>query len=233
MISNFYVAAYEAGVLNAPVAVWASEIENPLHLKKDTLHKIEKVEIATVPGAFQLLNVLNDAECETIILASEAMQYSKDSSISLPRSVRHNDNLVWIIDDDTHDCIWQRCVSFIPQALSLNKRFRFYRYKKGNYFEKHTDGAWPGSAINNKKVIHNFYHDRFSKMTFLIFLSDDFEGGKTQFLVNGDAINITTPKGAVLCFPHGIDPRHCVHSSAPIIEGIKYIIRSDILFSIG
>ena len=93
------------------------------------------------------------------------------------------------------------------------------------------------------KNIHNAYPDRWSQMTFLILLSEDFKGGETQFWVNKHdkalpaknaqdtkLVNVRTPAGSVLCFPHGMHPLHCLHSSAPIDEGIKYIIRTDLLF---
>lgn len=51
----------------------------------------------------------------------------------------------------------------------------------------------------------------------------------------GDKINnvdIRTPAGSVLCFPHGMHPLHCIHSSMPITEGVKYIIRTDVLFEL-
>jgi hypothetical protein len=43
-------------------------------------------------------------------------------------------------------------------------------------------------------------------------------------------VDIRTPAGSVLCFPHGMHPLHRVHSSVPISRGTKYIIRSDVLF---
>jgi hypothetical protein len=67
-------------------------------------------------------------------------------------------------------------------------------------------------------------------MTFLILLSEDFDGGATRFRVNHNDIDIRTPAGSVLCFPHGMHPLHKVHSSVPITRGTKYIIRSDVLF---
>jgi hypothetical protein len=45
-------------------------------------------------------------------------------------------------------------------------------------------------------------------------------------------IDIRTPTGSILCFPHGMHPLHCVHSSVPITNGTKYIIRSDVLFKL-
>ena len=93
------------------------------------------------------------------------------------------------------------------------------------------------------RLIADSFPDRFSQMTFLILLSDDFEGGETRFLVDADdptkparrsdnvrEIDVRTPAGGVLCFPHGHHPLHCLHSSAEITSGTKYIIRTDLLF---
>jgi hypothetical protein len=45
-------------------------------------------------------------------------------------------------------------------------------------------------------------------------------------------VDIRTPLGAALCFPHGMHPLHCLHSSQAIQSGVKYIIRSDVLFEL-
>ena len=100
----------------------------------------------------------------------------EDAPVSLPRSVRHNDNVTWVVDDLIHDVIWERCKDFIydkdnifygKKALGLNKRFRFYKYKEGDFFKFHTDGSWPGSKVVNKEFFTDFYEDRYSQMTFL------------------------------------------------------------------
>ncbi len=96
-----------------------------------------------------------------------------------------------------------------------------------------------------RQLITDAYPDRFSQMTFLLFLSDDFEGGDTQFWVNesdssrparnqdeAEWVQVRTPVGGVLCFPHGLHPLHCLHSSEEIVSGVKYIIRTDMLFEL-
>ncbi len=231
---DFYVVAREWGAENPSIPTWANETLNPLDLEEKSLEKITRVEVEGVPGAFQLLNVLSAQECQSFVQTCEEVGFVPDAAVSLPRSVRHNDSLTWVVDDGTHDIIWERCEGFVPKALGVNKRFRFYKYDEGDYFSLHTDGAWPGSSVENKNLITDFYRDRFSQMTFLLFLSDDFEGGATEFLVDKKSrkfVSVRTPKGGVLCFPHGMNPMHCLHSSQEIISGIKYIIRSDILYA--
>ncbi|WP_439133420.1 oxidoreductase [Pseudomaricurvus sp.] len=253
--SDFYVVAYEAGAENPSLPTWGNNSVNPTDLSEDhPTHSIERHSVDDVPGAYQLLNVLSEAECERLSSLTETLGYLPDAAVSLPRNIRHNDNVVWITDEKTDTLIWQRIATLANQdldifnnkkALGLNARFRFYRYRSGDYFKPHSDGAWPGSRIINGELVANAYPDRFSYMTVLLFLNDDFDGGATRFLVKannpkqparqGDpikTIDVRTPAGGILCFPHGMHPMHCVHSSEPIREGTKYIIRTDMLFEL-
>ncbi|MCO1335488.1 oxidoreductase [Microbulbifer sp. OS29] len=248
---DFYVIAREPGAEHPALPTWATHSRNPVALAEQSPRLVSRRNIASVPGAFQLLNVFSQEECQRLIDISEAVGYLPDAAVSLPREVRHNDNLTWVVDEVTERLIWQRCQGLMQDpngyfggrpAVGINQRFRFYRYSEGDFFQFHTDGAWPGSKVIDNKLITNGYPDRYSEMTFLILLNDDFDGGATCFRVNADDplkqpnqgsltdIDIRTPAGAVLCFPHGMHPLHRIHSSTPITRGSKYIIRTDILF---
>jgi predicted 2-oxoglutarate/Fe(II)-dependent dioxygenase YbiX len=253
-MDDFYVVAHEPGAEHPALPSWANTSENPLGLGNASPRPVRRVEVPEVPGAYQLLDVLSIEECQSLIEASEAMGYLPDAAVSLPRYIRHNDNLVWVVDEQTERNIWQRVVDRVQEdsaryggskALGLNARFRFYRYGSGDYFKPHSDGAWPGSRVIDENLVTNAYADRYSRATFLIFLTENYVGGATRFLVNasnpdlparrGDSIkevDVRTPAGGVLCFPHGDHPQHCIHSSEPIEEGIKYIIRTDTLYSV-
>lgn len=251
---DYFVAAYEAGAEHPALPTWANNKTNIAQLSEKHHRIITKKSVAQVPGAFQLLNVFTKDECERLITLSESMGYLADAAVSLPRDVRHNDSLTWVVDQQTDAIMWDRIKHLMIDeqgifngklALGLNARFRFYRYNKGDYFKPHSDGSWPGSRVINDQLIADAYGDRYSQMTFLILLSEDFEGGATRFLVNADdasqparsghnvkQVDIRTPAGSVLCFPHGMHPLHCIHSSEPIYSGVKYIIRSDVLFEL-
>ena len=253
--SEFYVVAREMGAENPSLPTWGNHDLNPVNLREDyPSESIVRQAVEQVPGAYQLLNVLSADECARLRALTETLGYLPDAAVSLPRSVRHNDNVVWITDEKTDSLIWQRVAALANQhlqifdhkkALGLNARFRFYRYGVGDFFKPHSDGAWPGSRIINGELLADAYPDRYSQMSFLIFLNEDFEGGATRFLVNGDnpaqparqgrpvkAVDVRTPAGGVLCFPHGMHPLHCIHSSEPIERGVKYIIRTDMLFEL-
>jgi len=252
--SDFYIVEREAGAENPAIPTWACCTDNPSALETDFTGTVERRDIDSVPGGFQLLNVLSAAECKRLVGLTESLGYLEDAAVSLPRSIRHNDSLTWVVDDETNAIIWQRCQSQMQDAhefntdkaaLGINSRFRFYRYGRGDYFAAHTDGSWPGSRVIDRKLINNAYQDRWSQLTFLLFLSEDYAGGVTQFYVSNtdparpardadaaDIIDVRTPLGAALCFPHGMHPLHCMHSSQEITAGTKYIIRSDILFAL-
>lgn len=252
--TDVFVVAYEPGAEHPALPTWANNKANLAALSPVTSNAITKQPLSQVPGAFQLLNVFSSEECTRLIQASESMGYLADAAVSLPRDVRHNDSLTWVVDKQTDSIIWNRVKHLMTDdeaifnnkpAVGINARFRFYRYSKGDYFKPHSDGSWPGSRVINNKLIADSYGDRYSQMTFLILLSDDFDGGATRFLVNandasqparrGDQVaevDIRTPAGGILCFPHGMHPLHCIHSSEPIYRGVKYIIRSDVLFEL-
>lgn len=254
---NFYVVAEEPGAEHPALPTWASHQDNPaqLALNPGQEHgEIKRVDIPGVPGAFQILNVLSAEECQRLIELTESLGYLEDAAVSLPRDVRHNDNVVWVVDEQTDGILWQRSREFMTdpnnifqgkKPVGINARFRFYRYQEGDYFKPHIDGDWPGSRVIDNELIADAYPDRWSKMTYLVLLSDDFDGGATQFWVNkndptkpafsakeANMTDIRTPAGSVLCFPHGRHPMHCLHSSEQITRGVKYIIRTDVLFEV-
>lgn len=257
MKENFFVIAREPGAQNPAIPTWAAKCDNAFGLDMTDAQQrlpIVRREINEVPGAYQLLNLFSEQECQQLLNTSEALGYLKDAAVSLPREVRHNDNITIVVDDVTERLIWQRIETLAQKSLAIfegkkplgiNTRFRFYRYHEGDYFKFHIDGDWPGSKVVGDELITNAYSDRYSKMTFLILLNQDFEGGETQFLVNADNpgeparrgdrqvhVDVRTPAGSVLLFPHGRHPLHCFHSSVPITKGVKYIIRTDMLFEL-
>lgn len=52
----------------------------------------------------------------------------------------------------------------------------------GNVYRPHIDGAWPGSGLDDEgRYVFDAYGDRWSRLTFLVYLNDDFEGGHTTY----------------------------------------------------
>lgn len=73
-------------------------------------------------------------------------------------------------------------------------------------------------------TIHYQWHsdrieERPSELSYIIYLNDEFEGGKTCFF--NDKLGVTPRKGSVLCFP--VDDYH-IHKSMKITSGTKQIL---------
>jgi hypothetical protein len=241
---DLYVIARQPGAENPAIPTWASRTANPAKLADTAPAAVTRHEVGGVPGAFQLLDVLAADECARLVELTESIGYLEDAAVSLPRSIRHNHSTTWVADDVTIESLWRRCRAMIhrsddfdgKQALGLNARLRFYRYGVGDYFAAHTDGSWPGSRVVDGVLVDNAYDDRWSQLSILLFLGEDFKGGATRFYVEGErssaSVDVRTPRGGALCFPHGVHPLHCVHASETITSGVKYIIRSDVLFEL-
>ncbi|WP_458524686.1 oxidoreductase [Onishia taeanensis] len=249
MSLTFHAVSHERGFHPDPLPIWSDNGEVDDFFDNAAVPTVTRQEVKDVPGAFQLLNVLTPQEADSFVKTVEAMGFQEDAPVSLPRSVRHNHNVNWIVSEAIDKVIWSRAAPLVSeriegeQAKGINARFRVYRYEAGDFFKPHTDGAWPGSRVINGQVVMDAYPGLMSQFTFLIFLSDGYTGGRTEFLVSRTdpgkpaqsredikTVSVATPKGAVLCFPHGAHPQHCVHAGEPITDGAKYIIRSDILF---
>ena len=85
--------------------------------------------------------------------------------------------------------------------------------------------------------MYDYFGDRWSKLTFLVYLNDDFAGGGTAFYTPSskvgtiDAHTVEPRQGSVLVFPHGL-AASLVHEGCFCERGVKYIIRTDALYSI-
>ena len=169
---------------------------------------------------FVLENVLTQEECKMLINNSEKVGYEEatvftGSEHKLIKGIRNN---LRVIIDDTElvEKIWLKVSCFFQneihdhKAYGLNERFRFYKYEIGQRFNKHKDGAYVRNE-NDK----SFY-------TFMIYLNDDFEGGSTDF---ENEISIQPKTGNALVFLHPLR-----HIGTRVTKGVKYAIRSDVMY---
>ena len=249
MTDTFYIVQHEPGFEPEPLPVWSDREGQVNPFEDRDLSGIRRVDIPEVPGAFQMLDILSSTEADRFVAIAESLGFHEDAPVSLPHSVRHNQNLNWVVSEAIDGVFWERSRHLLTkrvngeQVRGINARFRFYRYGVGDFFKPHSDGAWPSSQVVDGQLVADAHPGLLSQYSYLIFLSDGYEGGRTEFLVSRsdptrpaarqddvETVQVRTPKGAVLCFPHGHHPLHCVHSSEPIQSGLKYIIRTDILY---
>ncbi|UPR01836.1 Fe2OG dioxygenase domain-containing protein [Chloropicon primus] len=220
----------------------------------------KRVEVPNLPGAFVLVDVLTSGECDQIIAAAESSPHGyipDESATSAPAPkgfAPRATNFVWLSDEIT-DRIFKRVGPLLPQAMGkggqhelrgINSRLRLYRYSPGAIYRPHVDGAWPGSGSrtckddegNDREVYcYDFFKDRWSRLTFLVYLNEEFEGGCTTFYTPApeegrlEAYSVSPRTGSVLVFPHGGDSGSLVHEGSNVTRGAKYVIRTDVLYS--
>ena len=73
-----------------------------------------------------------------------------------------------------------------------------------------------------------------SRLTFLIYLNDDFDGGHTTFLIPAaeeegvlNAFPVSPVRGGVLVFPHGTCAAP-LHEGSPVLSRCKYVVRTEV-----
>ena len=117
-----------------------------------------------------------------------------------------------------------------------------YRYDINDISNKNgmqfVDGkvASDQDAANTKAESHISSQARpqLSRLTFLMYLNDDFEGGNTTFFIPSkeqegvlNAFPVKPSRGCVLVFPHGTCAAP-LHEGSPVLKGCKYVIRTEV-----
>ncbi len=143
-----------------------------------------------------------------------------------PADYRNNDRLV-LDDPALADRMFAKLRAVVPQRwdeagrwrlAGFNPRFRFCRYRGGQHFTVHRDGAWSEGGR------------RRSWLTVMLYLNDaaGFEGGQTRFYGSQHGTleaSIPPREGQAIIFDHRL-----WHDGAPVTRGSKYVMRTDVMF---
>lgn len=199
-------------------------------------------------------NFFTQFECQHHIDRCEAIGFSEidEKGSTLYATRRHGRSSS--LQPDLAGDIFQRLVPLIPDEMDGMKvshctsNIRFYRYTAGQSFGCHIDESNPDPDLAGG----------LTKLTVLVYLSGGKkdkgkEKGKTMTatrpLVGGETIfyNEMTTKvggkkksiqtetarvapqcGTLLVHSHG--DRCLTHEASPVVEGIKYVLRTDVVY---
>ena len=162
---------------------------------------------------------LTPGECDELVALSENIGYD-EAEVSFPsgptmmKGLRNNYRLLYK-DDQLAQRLWEKLQPYVPKeienahATGLNEQFRFYRYENAQRFKRHIDGRFKRNEQEESRV------------TFMIYLNNGFEGGETAF----DTVTIMPKTGTALCFVHELK-----HEGCPVLSGTKYVLRSDVMY---
>ncbi|KAI9190572.1 prolyl 4-hydroxylase [Polychytrium aggregatum] len=220
-----------------------------IKLDPNQAEKVKRIDVPSVPGCFAMVDVLSAHECTQILAACFSLGFTPDVPTEGPASESVSvlaDNVFWLADTELLSVIFRRCEPFLPPTVAgaplagINARWRIYRYVPGAVYRPHIDGAWPASGLDKDG---NYQYDaykgeRWSRLTFLVYLNEGFEGGHTTYFLPSvdvgilDAFPVTPRAGTVMCFPHGDTRGSLLHEGSAVTDGAKYIIRADVLYEV-
>jgi len=190
--------------------------------------------------AFILDNVLSPSECLYLINKGNSMEF-----INVPGYSQkyRNQERILVNSVSLSRVVYKRILPFIPNTISTaegsdssyssnylaapkgewdssecNDLWRLCKYGPGGKFLSHYDGIYVKDTNNR------------SFFTFMIYLNDVAESGATRFLdkkVDETLVKIQPKTGSVLVFQHDI-----WHDGETLNQGEKYIIRSDIMYTL-
>lgn len=221
---------------------------------------IDSVDLS-FPLAWTVDDVLSPQECAPFIALMRDVP-DIPAPVSTPQGpvvkvdARNNSRLI-IDDEERADWVWQRVRNHVParlfnaDAVGVNERFRLYRYRSGQRFKLHRDGAF----------IRNDNEE--SRLTLIFYLSIGCVGGDTvlhepMLATSSDkekeilaaygahAINATAANPATATAPFAHPPEggrvrpavgralffqhRVVHEGAEVTSGEKLVLRTDVMY---
>lgn len=168
---------------------------------------------------FTIPNFLSPTECAQLIGTAEREGFSSasvrtvDGQKSMP-NIRNNDRVI-VSAPDWRSILWKRLSAVgLPsideqKPVGLPRDLRFYRYAPGQRFKMHKDGPWHEDGLT-------------SRLTLLVYLNHGYVGGITDFREH----KIEPFTGMALLFVHDT-----WHEGTALCEGVKYLMRSDVLYA--
>jgi prolyl 4-hydroxylase len=161
-------------------------------------------------GVWLIDNFLTKSQCEEIIYSIEKTQFKIARQYA---EGRHNKEafseeteIINLLKAKFKTC-FLKSKNSIFQISQFSLPLEFYKYEVGDYIKRHTDAP---------RVING----RASKLTLIIYLSENCKGGDTFF----EKFNLTISPtiGSALLF----DQKH-THESKTVTTGTKYILRTN------
>jgi len=184
---------------------------------------MQPINVDLPATCFTLAEALSRVEVQDIIDLATDVGFTPTAGL-YPASYRDNDRLV-LEDADLAAKLFERLRPHLPRQLGswtisgINPRFRLCRYRDGQAFRIHRDGVHHGDDGSE------------SKLTFMVYLNDagEFTGGRTRFFRDRDPteplLEIAPRAGTLIVFDHAL-----WHDGEPVTDGVKYVLRSDILY---
>ncbi|MEL6182377.1 MAG: 2OG-Fe(II) oxygenase [Myxococcota bacterium] len=174
----------------------------------------------TVEGA------LTPEECETLLHQAERGTWL-DATVNsaegrVVQSHIRNNTLVVLDVPEWAAVLEARLEPHLPkvykggQWVCVGPKMRCYRYTAGQHFGLHRDQFYQGPMHHGHPLI--------SRLTLMVYLNDDFDGGETDF---PEQSQVVVPRqGSALLFQHML-----LHEGKQVDRGTKYVLRTDVFYT--
>jgi hypothetical protein len=192
---------------------------------------------------FLLRNVVTPEEAKLLIKASEFFGFREEApGISTPPGMRMNKSVHWIAPEPFLEVLFNRISHLLPKTIEgrpltnqLSHRLNIYKYDRGDVFNRHIDGDWPGYGLSDdgrSMIQWPGVHSCLSMLLYLNGIEDGVEGGATRlFGRSGTVVDISPKAGDALFFRHGFSPESVVHSGQKVAGKVpKYLARINVLY---
>uniref|UniRef100_A0A7S2Z9G1 Fe2OG dioxygenase domain-containing protein n=1 Tax=Rhodosorus marinus TaxID=101924 RepID=A0A7S2Z9G1_9RHOD len=158
--------------------------------------------------------MLRYGSTEAFHLASADLAHRDNGRIQF-----HSDEIAAEIFNRVKVMLPETFEKLVPAGCSSN--IRLYRYIEGQRFGKHVDESHDGE--NGERSV----------FTLLIYLNHEgLRGGETVFYKGnyGDKLALSYAPRAGSLLLHGHGSRCMVHEGKAVIEGQKYVLRTDVMY---
>jgi prolyl 4-hydroxylase len=169
---------------------------------------------STEPYIAQYDNWLSDADINTIFNKDFEFVTGRvrrpDGSLQVHPVRQCQTHRIEYGDDPYFDSLTQRVADFfnVPNLMCVEP-FPMMKYKSGDYFQWHSDLT--GGFVTQRTA------------TMIMYLNDDFEGGRTCFL--NPAIQIQPKRGSALVYYY-TPTEPLVHCGEAVVSGTKFILNA-------
>ena len=153
-------------------------------------------------------NFLSDEECEDIINIGKSKQLQKGNTSNNNINKSRNSNISWLSPNDN----FQLYKKLTDTITNLNKRFfgfDLYGISEGLQF---TNYVAPTGKYDSH--VDRCYETPIRKLSVVILLSDNFEGGDFELISGDEPIKLEMKKGKLFVFPSFV-----LHRVKPITKG--------------
>ncbi|KAG9671661.1 hypothetical protein KCU99_g2984, partial [Aureobasidium melanogenum] len=190
--------------------------------------------------AFVIDNALTSSECTILLSAAEASGTWQRAMIQVGNGRQRQEDdqrkcgrLIWD-SSDVAQRIWNRVKSFVPEIAKLDRQAEVTggsAVMRGEVWEAmHEDGAYqtPDGSERSFFTFHLYLNGHGETDNASATGDDTLQGGATTFHSHNmkRRYDVLPNTGRILIFQH----RSLWHSGDDVVQGVKYTMRSDILY---